>query len=68
MKNNFFVAIAKFENGEKVALTFDDYDGANNYYNEHGGSLVWWTLLKYQNNAAKIIHDCAGDAYQNLKH
>lgn len=59
MKNVFFIAIAKFDNGEKVALTFDDYDGANNYYNEHGGALVWWTLLKYQNNAAKIIHDCA---------
>lgn len=69
MKNNFFIAIAKFDTGEIVALTFDDYDGANDYYSDHGGSLVWWTLLNYRNNAAKIIHDRAGDAtkIKNIK-
>ena len=64
MSENFYIVVAKFENGERIALTFDTAKQADDYYGEHVEDIVRWTVLYHTFGKATLIHDCTGGAYE----
>lgn len=67
MSEKFYIAVAKFTNGERIAMTFDTAKEADNYYVEHVKDIVRWIVLYHEFGKATLIHDCTGDGYSKLE-
>lgn len=67
MREKFYIAVAKFTNGERIALTFDTAKEADNYYAEFVEDIVRWTLVHHEFGKATLIHDCTGGGYSKLE-
>ena len=66
MHEKFYIAVAKFTNGERIAMTFDTREEADKYYGDFVSDIVRWTFLYHEFGKVTLIHDCTGDGYAKL--
>lgn len=64
MNENFYILIAKFTNGERIALTFDTAKAADNYHREHRHDITQIVVIKHEFGKVTLIHDCTFANYR----
>lgn len=57
MSECFYIAVAKFTDGERIAMTFNTEEEATDYYDDLDTYISRWTLLYYEFNQVTLIED-----------